>query len=161
MPLTDRHIARFKALLGRLELADVEAMTAAKDAAAATPPQAGSNVDASDDAEPDSATIDIEQFAQIDLRVARITSAELVDGADKLLEIRLDTGGTQRTVFSGIRKAYRPEQLVGRHVVLVANLAPRKMRFGVSEGMILAAGGDEGIFLLDVDAGAVAGMKVT
>ncbi len=105
--------------------------------------------------------IDIGQFAKVDLRVAKVTAASLVDGADKLLEIRLDVGDSERRVFSGIRKSYEPEELVGRHVILVANLKPRKMRFGVSEGMILAAGGDEGIFLLDIDSGAEAGMKVT
>jgi len=105
--------------------------------------------------------IDIDHFARMDLRVARIIDATLVEGADKLLKITLDVGDAQRTVFSGIRKAYEPEQLVGRHVVLVANLEPRKMRFGISEGMILAAGDDKGIFLLDVDKGAAPGMRVT
>ncbi|HSG91127.1 MAG TPA: methionine--tRNA ligase [Pseudomonadales bacterium] len=108
------------------------------------------------------ATIDIDAFAAVDLRVARISAAELVEGADKLLRLTLDVGalGT-RTVFAGIRAAYAPETLEGRKVVLVANLAPRKMRFGVSEGMVLAAGpGGGDIFLLSPDDGAEPGMVV-
>ncbi|MEE4299490.1 MAG: methionine--tRNA ligase [Pseudomonadales bacterium] len=108
------------------------------------------------------ATIDIDAFAQVDLRVARVEKAELVEGADKLLRLSLDVGalGT-RTVFAGIRAAYEPAQLEGRKVVLVANLAPRKMKFGVSEGMVLAAGpGGTDIFLLSPDDGAEPGMEV-
>jgi methionyl-tRNA synthetase len=106
-------------------------------------------------------TISIEEFAKLDLRIARIESAAQVEGADKLLELVVDLGGERRTVFAGIRKAYEPGQLEGRLVVVVANLAPRKMRFGVSEGMVLAAGpGGEDIFLLAPDSGALPGMKV-
>ncbi len=106
--------------------------------------------------------IDIELFAKIDLRVARIAEASHVDGADRLLELRLDLGESQRTVFAGIRGAYDPESLVGKHVVVVANLKPRKMRFGTSEGMVLAAGpGGKDIFLLSPDEGAEPGMPVT
>ena len=98
---------------------------------------------------------------RIDLRVAKVVGAELVDGADKLLEIRVDIGDEERTVFAGIRAAYPPESLVGRHVVVVANLAPRAMRFGVSDGMILAAGpGGADIWLLGVDEGVTTGMRV-
>jgi methionyl-tRNA synthetase len=105
--------------------------------------------------------ITIDDFAKVDLRVARIESAEHVDGADKLLKLTLDLGGERRTVFAGIRQAYSPGQLAGRLTVVVANLEPRKMRFGVSEGMVLAAGpGGTDIFLLAPDSGAVAGMKV-
>jgi methionyl-tRNA synthetase len=104
--------------------------------------------------------IDLETFLKVDLRVAEIRAAEYVDGADKLLKLTLDTGGASRTVFSGIRSAYEPESLLGRKVVLVANLKPRKMRFGVSEGMILAAGDEGGIFLLAPDDGAKPGMQV-
>jgi methionyl-tRNA synthetase len=108
------------------------------------------------------ATISIEDFAKIDLRVARIANAEYVEGADKLLRLTLDIGafGT-RQVFAGIKSAYNPAALIGRMTVMVANLAARKMKFGVSEGMVLAASGDKpGIFLLAPDAGAEPGMKV-
>jgi methionyl-tRNA synthetase len=106
------------------------------------------------------AQITPEDFARIDLRVARVETAEFVEGADRLLKLGVDLGGERRTVFAGIRGAYEPAALVGRHVVIVANLKPKKMRFGTSEGMALAASGDEGLFLLSPDAGAVAGMKV-
>ncbi len=102
-----------------------------------------------------------EDFAKIDLRVARVESAEFVEGADRLLKLGVDLGGERRTVFAGIRGAYEPAQLVGRHVVIVANLKPKKMRFGTSEGMALAASGDAGLFLLSPDTGATAGMKVS
>jgi methionyl-tRNA synthetase len=106
-------------------------------------------------------TISIEDFGRIDLRIARIVSAEPVEGADKLLKLTLDVGDGQRTVFAGIKSAYAPESLAGRHVVVVANLAPRKMRFGTSEGMILAASGEgPGIFLVSPDPGAEPGMRV-
>ena len=107
------------------------------------------------------APIGIDDFARVDLRVARIVEAAAVEGADKLLKLVVDLGEERRTVFAGIRQAYAPEQLVGRLTVVVANLAPRKMRFGTSEGMVLAAGpGGADIFLLAPDAGAQPGMKV-
>jgi methionyl-tRNA synthetase len=108
------------------------------------------------------AHIGIEDFARVDLRVGQVLECEFVDGSDKLLRFRLDAGELgERQIFSGIRAGYpEPGKLVGRKVVFIANLAPRKMRFGVSEGMILSAGGDDGLFLLDVDAGAHAGMSV-
>jgi methionyl-tRNA synthetase len=106
-------------------------------------------------------TISIEDFNKLDLRVARIVSAQRVDGADKLLRLTLDLGGTTRQVFAGIKSAYEPAQLEGRLAVVVANLAPRAMKFGVSEGMVLAASGDgPGIFLISPDAGAFPGMRV-
>ncbi|MGH8176162.1 MAG: methionine--tRNA ligase [Steroidobacter sp.] len=105
--------------------------------------------------------ITVDEFAKIDLRIAKIVAAEAVEGADKLLKLTLDVGDQQRTVFAGIRAAYTPDQLVGRLTVVVANLKPRKMRFGTSEGMVLAAGpGEKDIFLLSPDSGAAAGMKV-
>jgi methionyl-tRNA synthetase len=107
------------------------------------------------------AEVTVEDFAKLDLRIARIAAAEAVEGADKLLKLTLDLGETQRTVFAGIRSAYTPEQLVGRFTLMLANLKPRKMRFGTSEGMVLAAGpGGKDIFLLSPDSGATAGMKV-
>ena len=107
-------------------------------------------------------TISIDDFAKVDLRIARIVNAEHVDGADKLLKLTLDVGeGRQRTVFAGIKSAYDPAELVGRLTPMVANLAPRKMKFGLSEGMVLAASGDgPGIFLLAPDSGAQPGMRV-
>jgi methionyl-tRNA synthetase len=107
-------------------------------------------------------TISIEDFAKLDLRVAKITRAEAVEGADKLLKLELELGGATRTVFAGVKSAYRPEELEGKLAVVVANLAPRKMKFGVSEGMVLAASGEEGpgIFLVSPDAGAKPGMRV-
>ena len=109
------------------------------------------------------ATISIDDFAKLDLRVARVADAAAVAGSDKLLRLTLDLGGEPRTVFSGISGAYRPEQLIGRQVVLVANLAPRKMRFGVSQGMVLCASGEQGagIFLIEPAEGAKPGMKVS
>ncbi len=108
-----------------------------------------------------SAQVSIEDFAKIDLRVARIVDAKAVEGADKLVQLTLDIGTEQRNVFAGIKAAYAPEALIGRQVVMVANLAPRKMRFGVSEGMVLAAGpGGADIFLLNVDTGAEPGQRV-
>ena len=108
------------------------------------------------------ATIGIEEFSKIDLRIARIVNAEHVEGADKLLKLTLDVGslGT-RQVFAGIKSAYDPETLKGRLTVVVANLAPRKMKFGLSEGMVLAASGEApGLYLLAPDSGAQPGMKV-
>ena len=116
----------------------------------------------------EASTISIDDFAKVDLRVALIANAEAVEGADKLVKLTLDLGGKTRTVFAGIKSAYAPEQLKGRLTVMVANLAPRKMRFGLSQGMVLAASGDspvapgegQGIFLLSPDSGALPGMKV-
>jgi len=105
-------------------------------------------------------TIDITDFGKLDLRIAKILKAESVEGADKLLHLTVDIGDETRSIFAGIKAAYSPEQLEGRLTLVVANLAPRKMRFGLSEGMVLAAGGDDGIYLLSPDSGAVAGMRV-
>ena len=106
--------------------------------------------------------VSIDEFKRIDLRVARIVNAEYVEGADKLLKLTLDLGSETRTVFAGIRAAYDPATLKGRLTVMVANLAPRKMKFGVSEGMVLAASGSNpGVYLLSPDAGAEPGMKVS
>jgi len=155
-PLLGTPIARFEALLNRIDPTAVAAMIhdsredAAAAAAASTKP--GKTAD----------EIDIDTFAKVDLRIARVTAAAHVDGADKLLKLELDLGGETRQVFSGIRSAYDPADLEGRLVVVVANLKPRKMRFGTSAGMILAAGdGGSDIFLLGPDTGAKPGMKVT
>ena len=108
------------------------------------------------------ASISIEEFKRLDLRIARILEAEHVAGADKLLKLTLDVGSGRRTVFAGIKSAYDPATLVGRLTVVIANLAPRKMKFGVSEGMVLAASGEGGgPFLLSADSGATPGMRVS
>ena len=113
-------------------------------------------------AEPLAPQINFDEFAKVDLRVARIVAAEDVPGAKKLLHLTLSLGGQQRrNVFAGIKSAYRPEQLLGRLVICAANLAPRTMKFGVSEGMIVAAGGgDNEIYLLAPDDGAKPGQRV-
>jgi len=105
-------------------------------------------------------TISIDDFGKIDLRVARIVDAELVPDAEKLLKLTLDIGIDTRTVFAGIRSTYTPKDLVGRLTVMVANLAPRKMRFGESQGMVLAAGDGSSIYLLAPEAGATPGMRI-
>ena len=105
--------------------------------------------------------INIDQFADIDLRVAKIKNASHVDGADKLLQLTLDVGDLgERNVFAGIKKAYDPESIVGKMVILVSNLAPRQMKFGLSEGMVLASSDDEGIYLISPDSGATPGLRV-
>ncbi len=158
--LLGHRIGKYEHLLTRLDPKQVAALisvtTTSAVASAATPVAAGTpKVQAA------MPTIAIEDFSKVDLRVARITGAESVDGADKLVRLTLDLGTEQRIVFAGIKSAYRPEDLVGRLTVMVANLAPRKMRFGVSEGMVLAAGpGGKDIFILSPDSGAEPGMQV-
>lgn len=111
--------------------------------------------------DPIAETISFEDFAKIDLRVALISKAEHVEKADKLLRLELDLGGDKKQVFAGIKSAYKPEELVGKMTVMVANLAPRKMRFGMSEGMVLAAGpGGSDLFILEPHDGAQPGMKI-
>jgi len=156
-PLLGHRIAAFEPLLQRVERKQIDAMlTASAAPVAEAPAPAASTLQ-----EPIAATIDFDAFAKVDLRIARIAAAAPVEGSDKLLKLSLDLGGETRTVFSGIRAAYRPEDLEGRLTVMVANLAPRKMRFGVSEGMVLAAGDGGGIYLLAPDSGAEPGQRVT
>jgi methionyl-tRNA synthetase len=113
------------------------------------------------DENPIAETINFDDFAKLDLRIARIVKARHVEGADKLLQLTLDLGGETRNVFAGIKSAYAPEDLEGKLTVMVANLAPRKMRFGVSEGMVLAAGpGGQDLWILHPDNGAQPGMRV-
>ena len=105
--------------------------------------------------------INIDQFSAVDLRVAKIVKADHVEGADKLLQLTLDVGDLgARNVFAGIKSAYKPEELTNKHIVLVNNLEPRKMKFGISEGMVLASSNDDGIYLVSPDEGAEPGMKV-
>ncbi|BED99008.1 methionine--tRNA ligase [Aeromonas dhakensis] len=158
-PLVDHTVAPFKALFSRIEPAKIEAMIEAskEDLAKEQAPKATGPL--ADD--PISETIAYDDFAKIDLRVALIKKAEAVPEADKLLKLQLDIGGETRQVFAGIKSAYNPEDLEGKLTVMVANLAPRKMRFGMSEGMVLAAGpGGKDLWILEPQEGAQPGMRV-
>jgi methionyl-tRNA synthetase len=171
-PLVNRKIERFARMMERIERSQLDAMiaqsTEAEAAAAppqaATPPQdaAPQDSDAPLALEPLAPEITIDDFTKVDLRVARVVAAEDVPEAKKLLKLTLSLGGAhRRTVFAGIKSAYQPEALVGRLVVCVANLAPRKMKFGLSEGMVVAAGaGGEEIYLLTPDSGAKPGHRL-
>nr|WP_154324738.1 methionine--tRNA ligase [Pantoea sp. 201603H] len=157
-PLLGHNIAPFKALYGRIEMSKVDGLIAAsKEDAAAASVVSGPLTDA-----PIADTIQFDDFAKVDMRVALIQKAERVEGSDKLLRLVLDMGGETRQIFSGIRAAYPdPAVLEGRLTIVVANLAPRKMRFGLSEGMVLSAGpGGKDLFLLSADSGAQPGMPV-
>jgi methionyl-tRNA synthetase len=158
-PLLDHKIDKFKALMTRIEKAQLDKIVeASKQQPAATAPMPVSGPLADD---PIAEEIDFDAFAKVDLRVARIAKAQHVEGADKLLQLTLDLGGETRNVFAGIKSAYRPEQLEGKLTVMVANLKPRKMKFGMSEGMVLAAGpGGKDLWILNPDDGAQPGMKV-
>jgi methionyl-tRNA synthetase len=156
-PLLGHKIEKFKPMLTRMEMKSVDKLVASS-AQAESP---ASSTQQEPDAVADDSYIDIDDFTKVELKVAKIIAAEHVEGADKLLQLTLDVGDHQRQVFSGIKEAYDPNDLVGRLTVVVANLAPRKMRFGVSEGMVLAAGpGGGDIFLLAPDQGAEPGMDV-
>jgi methionyl-tRNA synthetase len=148
-PLLDHKLGKFARLMNRIDQKQVEKLIeASRDRSTAEP-------------DPVADVISIEDFQKIDLRVAKVLDAKLVDGADSLLELKLLVGTEERSVFAGIRSAYKPEALIGRDVVVVANLKPRKMRFGTSEGMVLAAGpGGNDIFLVSPDKGAQTGMEV-
>ncbi len=155
--LLDHQIEAFTPLITRIEMKDVEAMIQPE----VTEIKETTETSTSGVIEPIEAECTIDDFAKVDLRVATIVSAEAVEGADKLLKLTLDLGGEQRQVFSGIKAAYRAEDLVGRQTVMIANLAPRKMKFGLSEGMVLAAGpGGSEIYLLEPDQGAIAGQRI-
>jgi methionyl-tRNA synthetase len=172
-PLPEGHrLEAYQHLMTRVDPKQLDALfdspAAAAPAATAAPTASkgsgGKSAAAAAAPPPAEGTISIDEFAQVDLRIARIVSAETVEGSDKLLRLTLDAGeGRMRTVFSGIRKWHTPEQLTGRLTVMVANLAPRKMKFGLSEGMVLAASFPDdggGVFLLDPQDGAQPGMKV-
>jgi methionyl-tRNA synthetase len=160
-PLTGHSINKFKPLMTRVEQEKIDAMLEdSKDSlagqAVAAEPASGPLAE-----DPIAETVDFDDFAKLDLRIARISKAAHVEGADKLLQLTLDIGGESRNVFAGIKSAYAPEALEGKLTVMVANLAPRKMRFGVSEGMVLAAGpGGKDLFVLHPDEGAKPGMRV-
>jgi len=158
-PLLDHQINKFSPLMTRIEKESIDKMIE----------DSKQSLDAQDTLDPNSplaqdpisAEITFDDFAKLDLRVAKIVAAAHVEGADKLLQLTLDLGGETRNVFAGIKSAYQPEDLEGKLTVMVANLAPRKMRFGISEGMVLAAGpGGSDLFVLHPDEGANAGMRV-
>ena len=158
-PLLGHGIEKFKPLIKRIEPESIEAIVNDSKETIAEQQQAVQSGPLHDD--PLSPEITFDDFAKIDLRVATIVAADHVEGADKLLQLTLDIGGETRNVFAGIKSAYQPQQLVGRQTVMVANLKPRKMRFGMSEGMVLAAGpGGSDLFVLTPDSGATAGMRV-
>ena len=166
--LLDHRINRFQPLMTRVEPAAVQAMIEESRQSWDRQQAGGAGESVQDATEEFADEIDIQAFAKVDLRAARVIAAELVEGADKLLRLQLDLGKDangnpiERTVFAGIRTAYAPEDLVDKLLVLVANLKPRKMKFGVSEGMILAAGpGGSDIWVLAPDAGAKPGMRIS
>ena len=149
----------FKRLMERVEMKQIEALIEDGKAEAAAEAPAKPKTALDDD--PVAPVISFDEFAKVDIRVAKIVAAGHVAGADKLLQLTLDIGGETRNVFAGIKSAYQPEDLVGKLTVMVANLAPRKMKFGLSEGMVLAAGpGGKDIFILEPDSGATPGMRV-
>jgi methionyl-tRNA synthetase len=163
-PLVGRAVGKFEHLMQRVDPKRIEALIAAS-AEPDPDEQSAENVPFDNDAallaEPLAEMISFDEFARVDLRVARVLAAEDVPGAQKLLKLTLGLGGgNRRTVFAGIKGAYKPEELVGRLLICVANLAPRKMKFGLSEGMIVAAGGGGAVHLLFPDAGAKPGQRV-
>ncbi|MGJ8517271.1 methionine--tRNA ligase [Carnimonas bestiolae] len=167
--LANHAINPFKPLIQRIDSKQIDAMIEdSKEVAAqelelknGTAAATNATSEEASDIDPIADTITIDDFVKVDLRIARIDSAERVEGSNKLLKLTLNLGSETRTVFSGIAKHYAPEALEGRLTVMVANLAPRKMRFGVSEGMVLATGNDDGIYLLSPDSGAQPGQRVT
>lgn len=161
-------ISKFKPLLKRLEVTQVEKMLGANKQTLAPTKKptakksiAKKSIAKAQDDDSLAAEIEIDDFFKVDMRIARIDKAEHVEGAEKLLKLTLNIGSEQRTVFSGIKSAYQPSDLEGKLTVMVANLKPRKMRFGMSEGMVLAASDGKGIFILEPHEGAQPGMRVT
>jgi len=167
--LLGHDITKFKAMMTRVDLAKIDNMLEDSKQAVAAEMQLGKKVEslASSEAaesgfEPIAEEVEFDDFAKIDLRVALIKNAEHVDGAKKLLKLTLDLGFAEKQVFSGIKSAYQPDELIGKHTVMIANLKARKMKFGISEGMVLAAGpGGQDIWLLEPHEGASAGMRIT
>lgn len=167
-------INKFKAMIARVDLDNIDAMVSAskenlqetKNAVAVKDKKQAPDISTDTsksplESDPISETISFEDFAKVDLRIVTIVHAEAVEKADKLLRLELDLGGETRQVFAGIKSAYDPSRLIGKQTVMVANLAPRKMRFGMSEGMVLAAGpGGQDLYILSPDEGAKAGMRV-
>ena len=157
--LTNHDINKFKPMMQRVEMDKINAMVEDSKESLAAKPKLDPNSPLAKD--PISEEITFDDFAKVDFRIARIANAEHVEKADKLLRLELDLGGETRQVFAGIKSAYAPEDLIGKHTVMVANLAPRKMRFGMSEGMVLAAGpGGKDLYILEPHEGAQPGMRV-
>jgi methionyl-tRNA synthetase len=158
--LEDHEVNEFERLIERIEPEKVRTMIGESKEEQSAGPQEKAGPSPLD-LEPIAEEISFDEFMKVDLRVGRVVKAELVDGADKLLRLELDLGGQIRTVLAGIRQAYEPDQLVGRLMIVAANLAPRKMKFGLSEGMILAAGaGGKDVYALSIDEGAKPGERV-
>jgi methionyl-tRNA synthetase len=161
-PLLNHAVNDFKPLMTRVDSDKIAAIVeASKDNLEKTVAQIQAPVETEKHFEPIADVVDFNDFAKLDLRIAKIIKAESVDGSDKLLHLIVDIGDEVRTIFAGIKSAYAPEDLEGKLTLVIANLAPRKMRFGTSEGMVLAAGpGGKDIWILSPDEGAVAGMRV-
>jgi methionyl-tRNA synthetase len=164
-------INTYEHLMQRIDPKQIEALVAANretlaPAQTKQPAEIAQPVNPVNPAEPSpwAPIISIDDFTKVDLRIARITDAQHVDGAEKLIRLTLDLGTETRNVFAGIKSAYDPATLIGRMTIMVANLAPRKMKFGLSEGMVLAAsdpdGKTAGLYLLSPDSGATPGMRV-
>ncbi|MHC4360978.1 MAG: methionine--tRNA ligase subunit beta, partial [Planctomycetota bacterium] len=154
--LEDHKINKFERLIDRIEKEQVNAMIEESREKKNEQPQQA------DTFEPIAPECTIEDFQKLDLRIAKVIKAEAVENADKLLHLQLDLGGVERSVFAGIAKAYKPEELTGKIVICLANLKPRKMKFGLSEGMILAAGtGEKDIYILSADDGVRPGQRVS
>ncbi|MBQ4850054.1 methionine--tRNA ligase [Pseudoalteromonas sp. MMG012] len=159
--LSDHPINKFKALMQRVDMDKVNTMLEESKESLVATTQAAIDPSSPLAKEPIAEEIEFNDFAKVDLRVAKIAKAEHVEGADKLLKLTLDLGGETRQVFAGIKSAYAPEDIEGKLTVMVANLKPRKMRFGMSEGMVLAAGpGGKEIYILSPDDGSEPGMRV-
>ena len=158
-PYLGKEINKFKSLMTRIEMESIDNMI--EESKESLAPESNIDPNSAIAKDPISPEISYDDFAKIDLRVAKIIKAEHVDGADKLLQLTLDLDGEIRNVFAGIKSAYEPEDLEGKLTVMVANLAARKMRFGLSEGMVLAAGpGGSDLFVLNPDDGATPGLRV-
>ena len=169
-PLLGHKINKFKPLMQRVDQSQIKSMIENNNQAITTHDNKKKKVSKNMDSktteevstlEPIIDEIQFDDFMNIDLRVGLITKAEYVDGADKLLSLVIDIGIETRHILSGIRSFHEPQNLVGKMTVIVANLAPRKMRFGVSEGMVIAAGDDDGIYLISPDSGAKPGQRIT
>ena len=159
--LQNHEISEFERLVERVDKKQVDAMIEeSKESQAPKSPEPPETEAVA--TEPIKPECTIEDFGKIDLRIAKVIKAEPVEGADRLLRLQLDLGGLQRSVLAGIAQAYQPDQLTGKTVIFLANLKPRKMKFGLSEGMILASGtGGKDIFMLSADPGATPGQKVS
>lgn len=162
-PLVNHTINKFKPLINRIDEKEVTKMQEESVTPESNAPAEADNAELETNLtkDPIAETITIDDFVKIDLRIAKIVNAEHVEEAKKLLKLTLDLGGQSRQVFAGIKSAYNPEDLIGKHTAMVANLAPRKMRFGVSEGMVLAAGpGGKDLWILEPHEGAEPGMRI-